>query len=396
MISAELHPQEEDRLAELLKFEILDSADESCFDELTELASNICGTPISLISLIDSKRQWFKSRVGLEAQETPKDLAFCAHAILQKDIFEVPNALADERFVDNPLVTESPDIRFYAGQPLVTSNGLPIGTLCVIDTQPRSLNDEQKRALEILAKQVISQLELRLHARKMLRMNKEREKFYGILAHDLKSPFNGVIGLSRLLVDNAESFNQDKTKLYSNEILNSSLRIYQILDEILQWTHHSASNGKPPLNTFKIKECVDNSTELLSESIKAKDITIKIEVAESINAIGNKALFETAARNLLSNAIKYSPRGGSILIQASNKEQNMHFSIQDEGEGIPDELRHQLFKKTVTSHEGTLGEVGHGLGLHMTHELILTQNGQIWLDENSQKGTLIHCVLATN
>lgn len=393
MISAKLHPQEKDRLAELLKFEVLDSEDELCFDELTELASTICGTPISLISLIDSHRQWFKSRVGLEARETPKDLAFCAHAILQKDIFEIPNALADERFTDNPLVTESPDIRFYAGQPLLTSSGLPIGTLCVIDTKPNLLNAEQKRALEILAKQVIGQLELRLHARKMQRMNKQREKFFGVLAHDLKSPFNGVLGLSRLLVDHADSFDQKQVSLYSKEILNSSLKIYQILDEILQWTEQSALAGKPVLNNFPIKECIDNSIELLSESIKAKDLHIDIHVADNIEATGNKAFFKTAARNLLSNAIKYSPKGGRILIHASNKEQNMHLSVQDEGEGIPDSLRKELFKGTVSSHQGTLGEAGHGLGLHLTHELILMQNGSIWIDEEYKQGTRIHCVL---
>ena len=393
MIPANLHPQEEDRLAELLKFEVLDTSDESCFDELTELASNICGTPISLISLIDSQRQWFKSRVGLDARETPKDLAFCAHAILQKDIFEIPNALKDERFVDNPLVTESPDIRFYAGMPLITSSGLPIGTLCVIDTQPKTLNTEQKRALEILAKQVISQLELRLHARKMQRMNKEREKFYGILAHDLKSPFNGVLGLSRLLVNSAEKFDAQKITDYSKEILDSSLKIYQILDEILQWTEHCISTGKPVLKSFKIKTCIEDSTALLSESIKAKDLKVKVQVGESIEAKGNSALFKTAVRNLLSNAIKYSPKGGSILMRASNKEQNMHFSIQDEGEGIPEALRKHLFENTVTSKVGTLGEAGHGLGLHLTHELIVLQKGHIWLDENYHQGTLIHCVL---
>ncbi len=393
MIPANLHPQEEDRLAELLKFEVLDTSDESCFDELTELASNICGTPISLISLIDSQRQWFKSRVGLDARETPKDLAFCAHAILQKDIFEIPNALKDERFVDNPLVTESPDIRFYAGMPLITSSGLPIGTLCVIDTQPKTLNTEQKRALEILAKQVISQLEIRLHARKMQRMNKEREKFYGILAHDLKSPFNGVLGLSRLLVNSAEKFDAQKITDYSKEILDSSLKIYQILDEILQWTEHCISTGKPVLKSFKIKTCIEDSTALLSESIKAKDLKVKVQVGESIEAKGNSALFKTAVRNLLSNAIKYSPKGGSILMRASNKEQNMHFSIQDEGEGIPDALQKHLFENTVTSKVGTLGEAGHGLGLHLTHELIVLQQGHIWLDENYHQGTLIHCVL---
>ena len=393
MVPAKLHPREKDRLAELLEFEVLDSEDERCFDELTELASTICDTPISLISLIDSHRQWFKSRVGLDATETPKDMAFCAHAILEEEVFEVPNALEDTRFAENPLVTGSPDIRFYAGQPLITSSGLPIGTLCVIDKKPNSLTDVQKKALDILAKQVISQLELRLQTRKIQRMNKEREQFYGVLAHDLKSPFNGVLGLSRLLVDSSETFDKTKIQLFSKEILNSSLRIYQILDEILQWTDLCMRTGRPKLVPFNIKECIDNSLELLSESIKAKHLTLDIQLDASLAATGNSALFKTTIRNLLSNAIKYSPQHGTIHLIAHNKEHNMHLSIRDEGDGIPNSIRKTLFKHSLASTQGTIGEAGHGLGLHLTYELMLMQNGHIWLDENYHQGTLIHCAL---
>lgn len=393
MIAADIHPFEEDRLTELLKLEILDSEDEQSFDELTELASNICGTPISLISLVDSKRQWFKSRVGLDATETSRELAFCAHAILQEDVFEVPNALEDLRFADNPLVTGNPDIRFYAGKPLNSSNGLPIGTLCVIDQQPRHLSDEQKRALDILAKQVISQLELRLHTRKLQRMNKEREQFYGVLAHDLKSPFNGVLGLSRMLVDSTAQQNTDTTRLYAKEVLNSSLRIYQIMDEILQWTDHCMSFGLPEIEQINVKDCLNNSLELLSESIKAKDLFIEVKVEEHLCALGNTTLFKTAIRNLISNAIKYSPKGSTIFIESHKKEDKVLFSVRDLGKGIPDDIKRNLFKHTLESKEGTLGEAGHGLGLHLTYELMLKQNGQIWLDESYQQGTLIYCAL---
>ncbi|MDH1444018.1 ATP-binding protein [Pseudomonas sp. GD03721] len=156
---------ESSRLAALLRFELLDTPAEAMFDNITALAAQICETPIALISLVDAERQWFKSRQGLDARETPRELAFCAHAINGETLFEVENALLDPRFRDNPLVTGAPDIRFYAGMPLADSEGRNLGTLCVIDRQPRQLSVQQKGALKLLAQQAINLFELRLQTR---------------------------------------------------------------------------------------------------------------------------------------------------------------------------------------------------------------------------------------
>lgn len=155
------HPDEAERLAALRRYEILDTPPEPAFDRIVRLASYVLGTPISLVSLIDESRQWFKARQGLEAEQTPRSMAFCAHAILDDDVLVVPDARADRRFADNPLVVGEPNIRFYAGAPLRTPEGHRLGTLCVIDRKPRTLDDEKRALLADLSALVVDELELR-------------------------------------------------------------------------------------------------------------------------------------------------------------------------------------------------------------------------------------------
>src|SRR5689334_4741691 len=180
-MTAHVTKNEAKRLKVLWQYDVLDTVPEEVFDDLTELAARICEAPIALLSLVDENRQWFKSKVGVTLNETSRDISFCAHAIKQEDLFIIPDAMKDLRFANNPLVTSDPKIRFYAGAPLITPDGHALGTLCVIDKVPRELRLEQQQALRVLARHVMTQLELRRHARELADAHKARENTHSEL-----------------------------------------------------------------------------------------------------------------------------------------------------------------------------------------------------------------------
>lgn len=186
---------EKKRLRVLWQYEVLDTVPEELFDDLTELAARICEAPIALISLVDDNRQWFKSKVGMTVSETSRGVSFCSHAIKQQGLFIVPDATKDERFAKNPLVLGDPKIRFYAGAPLITPDGHALGTLCIIDKKPRELREDQKQALTILARHVVSQLELRRRSREVAELRNERDALEAELVNiqrKLKEVRNGA------------------------------------------------------------------------------------------------------------------------------------------------------------------------------------------------------------
>lgn len=247
MKAAPLPANEADRLAALESLELLDTASESDYDNITRLAAAICGTRISLISLIDKDRQWFKSRFGLAATETPRELAFCAHAIHDPEhVFQIPDAREDERFSDNPLVTNDPHVIFYAGMPLRDENGHALGTLCVIDDQPKTLNKDQSEALEILARQVEELFKLRKRSKELSQ------------AHEMLSKRQQAVDLFlKLSGDLLIEFNQEEKIIRLNENWSDYLNT----SNLKHWLHKPLSDLLPEQSVVLLRQHIQNDLQ---------------------------------------------------------------------------------------------------------------------------------------
>jgi PAS domain S-box-containing protein len=213
MIKAPLPENEKERLEALRRYNVLDTPPEEALDDLTALAAAICGTPIALVSLVDEHRQWFKSKVGIDISETPRDVAFCAHGILRKDVMIVPDAQKDERFKDNPLVTGDPHLRFYAGVPLITSDGAALGMLCVNDREPRTLTSEQTTALRTLGRQAVTHLELRRYAAELAEAQSQLKQFNQELEKRVQERTSAIVSVNTVLTQEIEERRRAETSL---------------------------------------------------------------------------------------------------------------------------------------------------------------------------------------
>jgi signal transduction histidine kinase len=383
---------ESERIKALRSYGVLDTLSEKEYDQLTAIASQICGCKMSLISLVDEDRQWFKARVGLDVSETAREFAFCAHAIHEpRKTLVVPDARLDNRFHDNPLVTGDPHLAFYAGVPLVNEDGLSLGTLCVLDSEPKTLTESQLNALNALAEQVMVLLELRRSKMALERTlgnleekNRELEQFAFIAAHDLKSPLNGISSLTDVLIDSHSEMLQQEGVCMLNAIRGSSQQLSSLINGLLDY-YRLDSAYQAMASPIKREELISQVMNLFGGD-SAVEFQFFIQ-PDAINTHGPVLL--QVLLNLVGNAIKYSDKSKTIVrVEIEENKEGYRVVVADNGAGIDSRFHDKLFELFETaSSSDRFGKRGNGIGLATVKKLVSRIGGSIRFFSELGKGT---------
>ncbi len=371
------------RLSALHQLNILDSLPEKQYDNITELAAEICGTDTAVISLVDKDRQWFKSKIGVNFCETNRDIGFCSHAIMQPmSIMEITNAREDHRFQNNPLVqnVENPVI-FYAGMPILSPDGHALGTLCVLHHKPKKLSERQKRSLTHLATQVQELLKLRLlnlqleNSKSQLKKHNDLLKdFAGTVSHDMKMPLANLILTSDILNKKYAGTIDNTGKEYLSYLKKSSISLSNYITNILEH-YESSSYEIDDRSNFDLNDLLENIIELIN--IKHH---CDIHLPEmNHNIYCNRVALEQIFLNLIGNSIKYNDKIETVIdIEFEETDSHYLFKITDNGRGIPEDQLDRIFELFSTLGEyDREGYKGHGIGLSTVQKLVNTLGGVI-------------------
>ncbi|PHR12724.1 MAG: ATPase [Aequorivita sp.] len=391
MIAPEFPIDEAQRLAAVRSYHMLDTLPEKDFDNITALTANICDVPISLVTLLDADRNFLKSHYGIPFNESPRDISFCGHAILEESsIFIIEDARKDDRFKENPLVKDMNAI-FYAGVRLVNSDGYPLGTLCVFDTKPRVLSESQKNALIAMAYQVVNLFEARKRNRALLSVqkelkerNEELKNFAGVVSHDMKMPLANMIITSDMLRSKYGQHLDEQGKEYLDYIKQSSFTLSEYVTGLLE--HYETDK------TASLRSEPFDSQDLLEEIIELLNINVDCEInlpEEKIEMHANKVALEQILLNLVGNSLKYNDKEKiRIDIDCTEKDGFYHIEISDNGMGIPKDKLDHIFDLFVTT--GTLdrnGKKGNGIGLSTVKKLVNRLDGEIEVKSTVGEGT---------
>ena len=419
-MKAAIPANERERLKALRHLRILDTPPEMTYDDLTHLASEICGTPIAAVSLVDENRQWFKSKLGLDMSQTPRDVAFCAHAILNANgPLIVEDATKDARFADSDLVTGSPGVRFYAGTPLVMSDGNAVGTLCVVDRVPRRITESQRRALEVLGREVVAQMELRRNHQllektvlalartesELRRTQQEqldlKDKFISHVSHELRSPLTPIYQFSTILLDEIAGPVNKQQRDYLEIVLRNAASLQTMIGDLLEVTRAQTGKLTVDRRRLHVGPIVAEVVRSLAMTAKAHGLSLQAEIEPDLpEALADAARVRQIVANLIENAMKFTPEGGSIDVKVHVRPEDrgkVCVTVSDTGCGLSSADRERVFEQLyqVENAGGERSRNGLGLGLYISKELVNRQGGRIWVESEKGHGSRFSFTLPT-
>lgn len=384
-----------DRLKVVEEYELFDTSPEAAYDNITFLASQVCQTPISTITLVDEERQWFKSKVGFTHDGSPKATSFCALAISKPDeVVVVTNLMEDPEFSEIGRLNGLESGGFYAGVIITNEEGVALGTLCVIDYVSKTLTENQVKSLVILAKQVSDLFKIRFKYIQLRKSNEllkakyeELAHFASTVSHDLKSPLNNIISLVQLVKENNEINDENsisENATFVEYMVTSTNELKKYIDDLLDFYKNSPTNeNKAFFEVGKVFEDINNTLNPLGEH----DIHFETNID---SVFSHEMLLKQILFNLVSNGIKYN-KSEKIVIHINFEATNDEYivSVADNGIGIKKEDYEIIFKEFQTlAQKDRFGNYGKGLGLSRVKKLVDMLNGSISIESTIQKGSI--------
>lgn len=395
MIIPEMPSNEPQRGLAVAEYNLLDTLPEEDYDNISKLVATICNVPITLITLLDRDRNFFKSNYGISAREFPRNLSFCGHAILSDEpIFIIEDARLDPRFCDNPFVVQEGAV-FYAGVTLVSPEGFSLGSLCIFDKKPRTLNDHQQEALIILGKQVVNLMELRkqnirleLAHKALIKHNLELSNFASHVSHDLKSPLANIISLTDFLKEDTADKLSEASSEYLGYIKESAFILNNYIDGILK--HYKTEE------LFQVQKEDVTLSELCSEIhqlLLSKGDLLECHGVNKILNINKSALTQILI-NLVDNALKYNDKSQrKVDIKYIDDNQNHKFLISDNGIGINQDQQENIFDLFTTIKHKDI-QPSTGIGLNTVRNLVTKLNGSINVKSEVGVGSVFTLTIA--
>lgn len=391
---APIPENERERVKELKSYDIVDTLPEDEFDALTNLASRICNVPISLINFVSAEEQFTKSCTGLTVDITPRSQSICQYTILTDELFEINDLSEDSRFKQLPYVKGEPHLRYYAGVPLISDNGHAIGSLCVMDFEPRELTEQELEDLKVMANEVMARLKLRKREQSLEKMNSFKNKLMKVVSHDIRSPLTGIIGAAEFL-EEGEMEEEDLPEL-AKIIQESAGQIQNLINDLLDTELAEFGKLSYEPEPTDINDIMEELNRTFRFSARSKNISLSYSFENSIPELSiDRNKFTRILSNILSNAIKFTPKGGAVTLRCRFEDEDCPDSsgtlvttVSDTGIGMSEKQLEKLFsEKNGGGRPGTENESSYGLGMLIVDKLCEVCRAEINVDSEENEGT---------